>query len=184
MNKKRVLHALIIVYTVMYGICSVADQITVYNKTDQNLFVRIYYYQGPAKNIIASDKEGKVLNIVEIPANSSKKVERPARWKYQLFPVPRYYDRQLVIATDFRMLKKILNECEYRVLPWVNIGTLHGSSFYLAQNGQLAGYNMANWKVVRTVIELAKKIETKIETKIRDMINQLVRCVTTGVKPR
>ncbi len=175
-NKKRVFHALIIFYTITYGACLVADKITVYNKTDQNLFVRIYYYQGPKKNVIARDKKGNVLNIVEIPANSSKKVERPERWRYQTFPVPRHHDRQLVISADFRALKKTLNKYEYRALSEVNIGTAHGSSFYLAQkDDQLEGYNIANWKVVKPLIKPVIKLAEKVEKKIRDEAKKLVK---------
>ena len=172
MNKKRVLHALIISCTIIYVPYLVADQITVYNKTDQNLFVRIYYYQGPAKNIIAHDEKGNILNIIKIPANSSKKIERPPRWRYQILPVPRHYDRQLVISPDPRVLKETLNEYEYWTLPWVNIGTLHGSSFYLAQKDeQLGGYNIVDWKVVKPAIELAEKVEKKM----RSMAEKLVK---------
>jgi len=157
-DKKCVLHILIVLYPIIHGISLMADRITVNNMTDQNLFIRIYYYQGPIENIIARDEKDNVLNIVKITANSSKKIERPERWRYQIFPAPRHYDRQLVISTDSRALKETLNEYEYQALPRVNIGTLHGSSFYLAQKDeQLGGYNRAGWKVIKPAIILAEK---------------------------
>jgi len=167
-DKKRLLYILALLCPIIHGVCLMADRITVNNMTDQNLFVRIYYYQGLAEGVIerdekdrviARDEKDNVLNIVKIPANGSKKMERPERWRYQIFPVPRHYDRQLVISTDSRALKKRLSEYEYQELPRVNIGALHGSSFYLAyKDEQLGGFKRAGWKVIKPAIELAEKI--------------------------
>ena len=73
-DKKRALPILIVLYPIIHGICLMADYITVNNMTDQNLFVRIYYYQGSDKSVVARDEKGNVLNIVKIPANGSKKI--------------------------------------------------------------------------------------------------------------
>jgi len=179
-DKKRVLHILIVLCPIIHGICLMADQIRVNNMIDQNLFVRVYYAQEPAESLIepdekdraiARDEKGKVLNIVKIPANSSKKIERPERWRYQIFPVPRHYDRQLVISTDSRSLKGTLNENEYQMLPRVNIGTLRGSSFYLVQKDEkLRGYNVAGWEAIKPATESVEKIGKKI----RGMVEKFV----------
>jgi hypothetical protein len=71
-----IFYLLLLVSNINFSFYLIADQITVSNETDQNLFVRSYYYQGPGKDIIAQDKQGRVSEKVEILAYSSTKMKR------------------------------------------------------------------------------------------------------------
>lgn len=119
-----------------------ADQITIYNKGDQDLFVAIYYYKN------------RVERVGEVRAVTRKQVlviERPDR----IFST----DRELALSPQKNLLKKVFSKDQFRLIKHRNIGTLKGKYFYITEKDyQLKAYTETEWKVLQPILEKTKKI--------------------------
>lgn len=144
-----------------------ADKITLHNKTDKDLFARVYYRKLGDQQVTSIDKQGQKMPILFIPAQQSITVERPKKWRYSLFPI-KHYDRELVFVfnqTDVQ--NTVLDMQVYKQLPHSNIGWRHGSSYYLAlKDGALKGYTKAGWNIIRPTIGAVKTVAQKVRKSI------------------
>ena len=109
-----------------------------------------------------------VRPITSISAGSSQEIKRPDRWRYQLTPYPKHYDRQLVFSLHEEDLKDTLTNDEYQQLGSVNVGTAKGWSFYIVERDRrLEGYNVVEWNIVKPLLDTAARVDT--------MVKQLVK---------
>lgn len=172
---------LLFVGVLVVGRYAYADTITVYNTvtpmeastmsgedSDGTVYARIYYYRATDEDLLSVDQQGNKQPIVEIPTASSSKINRPDRWRYQTWPYPKNYDRQLVFSLDKEDLKDNLSKAEYQELSSVNVGSAKGWSFYIAEQDMwLEGYNAAEWNIVKPLIEAKVYVD--------DIVKQLVK---------
>lgn len=122
-----------------------ADAITVHNMTDVQIFCAIYY-----KNKTAT----RVTGVVGIPVQSKQTMERPS--------LKIGTDRELIFSDKPADLTDQLSAERLKTIPAVNIGTLKGTNFYIAKKDEeLKGYNQAEWKVIRTIVEKFQEAGTK-----------------------
>lgn len=118
--------------------------ITVYNKTEVQLFVAPYYVNNEAT---------RAGDVMVIEPQKVISIERPKR---KLF-----YNRELIFVDEQDILKDSLSLSLFKKMPSKNIGSTQGNSFYIVQEDEeLIGYNLAEWKVVRPTVEiLSRQIE-------------------------
>lgn len=122
-----------------------ADTITVHNMNNAQIFCAIYY-----KNKTAI----RVTNPVSVPVHGTHHLERPS--------LKIGTDRELIFSEQESDLAEQLSIDQLKSVPSVNIGTLKGTHFYIAKkDGQLKGYNEAEWKVVKVILEKIQEIGTK-----------------------
>ncbi len=158
-----------------------ADTITVHNHVtpqeasdimgvdaDATLYARIYYYKSVNNSLTNKDQRGNQQEIYTIPSQQKVTISRPDRWRYQTFPYPKHYDRQLVFSLYKEDLPEILPVSAYRNLGVINIGTTRGMSFYIVERDMhLEGYNLAEWHIVKPLKDTAAKVD--------DIVRNLVK---------
>lgn len=139
-----------------------ADQITVHNKSGENLFIAIYRYK---------DKATRETAVYELQAGTSRVIERPPRILFT--------DRELVFSLDEDIFVNVINKAQFNLMYHINIGTLKGKSFYIAERDyQLKMYNQLEWNVIEPIIKKAKALITMLpgaaqkEIKARQIVIQ------------
>ncbi|MCX5925111.1 MAG: hypothetical protein NT124_02340 [Candidatus Dependentiae bacterium] len=137
-------------------------------ESDGMLYARIYYYKEVDEYLISKDAQGRMQPIVAIPSQSSQSIERPDRWRYQLYPYPKNFDRQLVFSFNKEDLKDNLSNIEYQKLGAVNIGNAKGWDFYIVERDfNVEGYNAAEWHIIKPLRETKEKAENMIKQLIK-----------------
>lgn len=117
-----------------------ADTITVTNKTDTDLWCAPYTY---TKNEYTRIEEPLLLK-----SNSTTPVTRPSLPFSQMYATDRYL---LVNTSPTPLLPKLNTTTMTNTLP-INIGLLHGSSFYInVKNNALKSYTWAEWQIAPAV---------------------------------
>lgn len=111
------------------------DLITVHNTTSEHLFVAVYYTRGTDIR--------RCTDPIDIAPSSSQTFERPARMYYSMG----WYDRDLYFALQREQLHDRLVP---GVLPFCNVGTLRGTTFYIAETPTgLVGYQAVTWAALQ-----------------------------------
>lgn len=146
------------------------DTITVHNRTNEPIFVRIYYQKNDQKNAESSEP------ITQIAPKDSAFINRPPRKKYQTNP-PRNYDRNLVAAHADAALMPTLTPYELRAFAKVNVGTMQGDTFYFGTDTTrtLKGYTSAEWKIVKPSLTVARATIGSLEHYTIDQLKEYVR---------
>lgn len=129
------------IFLLLHG-SSIADPIKLYNQTEQDLYVAIYFEKNSQAEQATIPQLIKSSAVVEL--------DRPSR---RLL-----YDRELYVSSQAADLQKKLDEQNTARLLSVNVGDLQGNNFYIAEHdGKLAAYGL-------TITEGIKK---KITDKFR-----------------
>lgn len=129
---------------------SCADSIMVHNKTFRDLYVGIYY-RFPKIPFI-DQKPGQLATSIQcIDAQAFVVIERPDRWYGA--------DRQLVFVEDKSLLKDTLWPEQLDALHATFVGTLQGSSFYIATDneGEHYGYTALQWNAFQKPLYYAQE---------------------------
>ncbi len=118
-----------------------ADPIKICNECREDLYVAAYY---------VGEQAHRVGSVQKVEKWKSISLERPERiW---------WCDREILFSTDTGALKEELTDKEKENIFYKNIGSVQGSTVYLANNGKdLAGFNYAEWSFVRPVIKTTSK---------------------------
>lgn len=129
---------------------SFADSIMIYNKTFRDLYVGIYY-RFPKIPFI-DQKPGQLATSIQcIDAQVSAILERPDRWYGA--------DRMLVFVEDKSLLKEVLLPDELDALNAKLVGTLQGSTFYIATDneGEHYGCTALQWNAIQQPLQYAQE---------------------------
>lgn len=99
-----------------------ADQITVINNSDYDIYGGIYYYPS-SYTLISRENIPLATSLIQVPAKSRATIERPDRkW---------FYNRDFLFSLNKDDLKSNLNRDEYKNMPRVNIGTFQGDTYII-----------------------------------------------------
>jgi phospholipase A2 len=102
-----------------------AETITVHNKSEDAVWVAIYYVPSSQNKII-----DRATSVVKIDALGSVQIQKPDRKKEGYF---NYYDRDLVFSPRSEILESKLSWQDYKRLLWINVGTLKSIAASVAQ---------------------------------------------------
>jgi|GEM_PF-533049 len=180
-NKAIIIRYMLVLLLVSLGSNSSADSITIHNRItpqeaseimgvggDATIYVRIYYYKAINDNLTSKDQQGRQQEIYTIPSQQKLAISRPDRWRYQNFPYPKHYDRQLVFSLYKEDLPEVLPVTAYRNLGVINVGTTKGTSFYIVERDMyLEGYNLAEWHIVKPLKDVAAKVDDVVRSLVK-----------------
>lgn len=146
-----------------------ADPFTVYNETDQDLYMAIYYVPP------FIGKSSRATSIVMVKKHGDYVFQRP---KLKIG-----YDRDLLFNPDKFALKARLSRKGYNKLPSKNVGAIQGKYIYIAEkDGKLSGYNLTEWKVVKPTIEMALAAKDWSVGTIKGIGSAIVATLTDPIK--
>ena len=136
--------------------------VEIVNETGGDLSVRAYYCRESGGKMTGTAAAKRVA----LKAGASVVIERPDR-KWQ-------YDRELYFSPTAAELTDTLDDKACRRIAHCNIGTTQGNSFYLASDkGVLKGYNTAEWKVAKPLLEKANKALAETKDAVNDLKEQI-----------
>lgn len=109
-----------------------ADQISIYNKSNVDVWAAIYYYE--------KDPLERVTQPFLVKSQSSIKVERPG-YKFLV-------DRYLLVDTLAHRLQPKVTIGDMSNVLKIDIGITNGVHFYInAVDGRLKGFNQLDWTI-------------------------------------
>lgn len=150
----------------LFNSFTIADLITVYNKTDQLLYVAIYMQKN---TLLTVEQAQRVTPSVSIRPESSAQLERPeSKWQY---------DRELAFSLMPEALNTTLNVQQFNNVQHINIGDKNlRTNFYIAQEkGKLEGFNEAEWKIFEPVFQKLRRVKNFALTVITQPMRDLIR---------
>lgn len=115
-----------------------ADQITIYNHTQDVIYASIYYVDSHAFE--SNGPAQRLLPIFSIPPNKPRLIERPG-YKFGL-------DRELLFSLTQNDLQPVLDTESLQSIAHIRVNALHGSIFHIAdKNNRLKAYDHLSWSV-------------------------------------
>lgn len=147
-----------------------ADTITVYNESNEDLYVALYYQ----KSAFSKSDATRVSDPILIKIGANAKLERPSR--------KLGYDRALAFDLVASYLKNKFSASEFQNIAQTNIGDLQGSTFYLERSGgYLQGFNTAEWKFKKPFLanigSAQQQVQALLSSPIKDQIRSQIKAV-------
>lgn len=132
-----------------------ADLISIYNMTDENVWVATYYDTGSR-----ADRVGPACFLAR---QSSRTIERPKRRVWS--------DRVLVYDYDKRVLAATYDKRSWHDVNKKNIGYTNGSTYYLAKkNGILSSYSTMEWMLYHPISNIFQELSALIVHPLKEYI--------------
>lgn len=141
-----------------------ADEVTVYNKTDQIIYVAVY----KQKNVFRASEAKQAGSAVAINPGENKGLNRPGK--------ELGYDRELAFSFNQSDLPGTLGVQEFNSRHHINIGDTRGSNFYIAEEkGKIKGFNQIEWDLVQPALRGLKRVKNEAVNAIAAPIKDLIR---------
>ncbi len=141
----------VVLFSFIVVACAVADPITVSNTSFRNLYAAIYY--NFPKIPLMNQKPAQLASaITYIPAQSCATLDRPDLWYTA--------DRMLVFSEENNLFAPTVDPALLDAWNALNIGSLQGSTFYLATDsqGDINGYSALEWDLIEEPIQYAQEM--------------------------
>lgn len=131
------------------------SQIEIYNTTNKNIYVAIYYKK--ASQDFECSRESK---IIKITAQDIVKIKRPI----QKF----LFDRKLLYSTNKKQLKKNILRYEYKFINKKSISRIYGNKFYLfLENDIPICFNYIELNIINPMLNLLSKVKNSLSVKYK-----------------